>query len=375
MRPMGSPRRLLPRPGPAPHASSRAVEATSPARPTRRAAFAGLRRAFTGALRASLVVLTLAASGVAPARAGDEPEQGTACEVPAFFEDDDATFLAAYDGLRRGLEEAQLPRVCRRKVEGDDAAAWERLARDVSAKGPAFVVVFGRAYGARAAAAPFLRPDGKGRIPCVYVDVASSVAGTTYPAIAEPAPPAAVVRGEVPFEAVLPALRRLWPAVARPSVSLAWRGESEAAHAWRRAVAAAGVDTRLAEGGTGRNELFLDAPLALGESLLPFAETLVRARAASLPVLSLDRGRFGKGAALVVASDAALVGRVAADAARRLRDGEGADKALRLSVRSVEVLLDLDAADAQGLAVPLPFVASADRVRWSRKPVEARGPR
>lgn len=343
-----------------------------PRAPSRRA---GRPRAPRRAFAAACLCVLAAFAGPGRARAGDEPEQGSACEVPAFFEDDDATFLAAYDGLRRGLEEAQMPRVCRRKVEGGDAPAWDRVARDVSAKGPAFVVVFGRAYGARAAAAPFVRPDGLGRIPCVYVDVASSVAGTPFPVLPDPAPPAAVVRGEVPFETIVPVLRRLWPAATRPSVLLAWRGESEAATAWRRAVATVGVDTRLAEGGAGPADLLLDAPLSLGEATIPFARTLERARALSLPVLSLDRGRFGKGAALVVASDAALVGRVAADAARRLRDGEGADRALRLTVRSVEVLLDLDAADAQGLSIPLPFVASADRVRWSRKPGDGRSGR
>lgn len=363
---MGATLRPDPRPGALPRASSR-PSGRRPAAPP------GLRRALIRALHATLV--GLAAAGAGGARAGDEPEQGTACEVPAFFEDDDATCLAAYDGLRRGLEEAQLPRVCRRRVEGDDAAAWDRLARDVSAKAPAFVVVFGRAYGARAAAAPFLRPDGRGRIPCVYVDVASSVAGASHPVPPEPAPPAAVVRGEVPFETVLPVLRRLRPAASRPSLLLAWRAQGEASAAWRRAVATAGVDTRLPDEGVGGADFVLDAPLALGETPLPFAETVEQARAWGRPVLSLDRGRFGKGAAVVVASDAALLGRVAADAARRLRDGEGAERALRLSVRSVEVLLDLDAADAQGLAVPLPFVAAADRVRATRRAPEARGAR
>jgi len=322
-----------------------------------------------------LLAVLAASAGASRARAGDEPEQGSACEVPAFFEDDDATSLAAYDGLRRGLEEAQLPRVCRRRLEGDDALAWARVARDVSAQGAAFVVVFGRAYGARAAAAPFLRPDGRGRIPCVYVDVVSSVAGTPHPALPDPAPPAAVVRGEAPFEAVLPALRRLWPASPRPTALVAWSRESEPASAWRRAVSLAGVDTRLLADGGGPGEFVLDAPLALGETAFGFAETLARARACRRPVLSFDRARFGKGAALVVASDAALVGRVAADAARRLRDGDGAERALRVSVRSVEVLLDLDAADAQGLVVPLPFVAAADRVRATRRPGEARSGR
>lgn len=369
MRAMGALHRLLRRPAPSARASARPTEGGSADAARRTRALPGLRRALSTAALAALAALGRAGL----VRAGDEPEQGSACEVPAFLEDDDAAFLAAYDGLRRGLEEAQLPRVCRRRVAPDEPAAWERVARDVSAKGAAFVVVFGRAYGARAAAAPFLRPDGGGRIPCVYVDVVASVGGAPHPVLPDPAPPAAVVRGEVPFEAVLPVLRRLWPASARPSVALAWKEESEAAAAWRRAVGAAGVETRLVAEGPGAAELVLDAPLALGEAPLPFAETLARSRAWRRPVISLDRGRFGKGAAVVVASDAALVGRVAADAARRLRDGEGADKALRLSVRSVEVLLDLDAADAQGLAVPLPFVAAADRVRASRKPAEAPG--
>ncbi len=313
----------------------------------------------------AVVVVVVAGPTLRGVAAGDESEQGTACSVPAFVPDDDATLVAAYDGLRRGLEEAHLPRVCRRRVEGSDAAAWEPVARDVSARGAAFLVVFGRGFADRAASAPFLRTDGTGRIPCVYVDASSTAAGVAWPERADPAPPCAVVRAESPIEAAVAVIRRLFPAKVKPVVRLAWETDVPATRAWRDAIEAAGVRTRFASLPNDEDAI-LDAPLGLGERPQSFEAALARARASGIPLVSLDRGRFGRGAAVVICPDGALLGRMAAEAARRLRDGEGADKALRLSVRTVEVLVDLDAADAQGIPIPLALVASADRVRTSK---------
>ncbi len=253
---------------------------------------------------------------------------------------------------------------------------WDRVARGREREGPGLRRrVRAAAYGARAAAAPFVRPDGLGRIPCVYVDVASSVAGTPFPALPDPAPPAAVVRGEVPFETIVPVLRRLCP--PRPARRFSSPGGARA----RPRPRGVGPSRRRAWTRVSRREAPDPPTPPRRASLARRGDDSVRSDARArpgpaLPVLSLDRGRFGKGAAVVVASDAALVGRVAADAARRLRDGEGADRALRLTVRIGRGLLDLDAADAQrALDPPLPFVASADRVRWSRKPGDGRSGR
>ena len=319
----------------------------------------------------SLLCLALGAGSSSATRvlAGDESEQGTACAIPAFFQDDDATLVAAYDGLRRGLEEAHLPRVCRRRPDGADAAAWDRVARDVSSKGVPFLVVFGRALAAKVAAAPFVKSDGSGRIPCVYVDAVSTASGVAYPEWADPAPPAAVVLAESPIEATAAVIRRLLPGRSRPKVRLAWETDVPATRDWRHAVELAGVSLRFATGPPDdSDDAILDAPVSLGERPQAFETALARAREAHLPLVSLDRGRFGKGASVVICPDGALLGRMAAEAARRLRDGEGADKAIRLSVRSVEVLVDLGAADAQGVHIPLACLASADRIRTSKAP-------
>jgi hypothetical protein len=316
------------------------------------------------------LALVGAPAGATNGRAGDEAEQGSACAVPAFVAMEDATMVAAYDGLRRGLEDAHLPRVCRRRPDGgDEASAWERAARDVSAERAAFLVVFGRGPGERVASAPFLRAGaGAGRIPSVYVDAASSAAGVIFPERADPAPPSAVVRAESPIEATVAVLRRLLPSKTTPLVELAFDVDSPRSRAWRDAALSAGLATRLSGAEGSAPDAFLDAPLGLGERSVPFDGVLARARAARVPLLSLDRGRFGRGAAIVVCPDGALLGRVAAEAARRLRDGEGVERALRLAVRSVEVLVDLDAADAQGVSIPLALVAAADRVRAGKAP-------
>lgn len=290
--------------------------------------------------------------------------------MPAFL-DEDATLLAAYDGLRRGLEEAHLPRVCRRRVDGD-AKAWEAAANDVSSRGATVAFAFGRTSSDRVAAAPFLKSDGSGRLPCVYVDVVSTSAGVAFSPALDRAPPAAIVRAESPLELTLPILKRLFVANARPVLLLAWAADVKSARRWRDAVEAAGFATRIdattGEGAPSGDPItaVLDAPVGLGETPLAPDVALARAKALGVPLLSLDRGRFGRGACVVVCPDGALLGRVAAEAARRLRDGEGADRALRLSVRAVELMVDLDAADAQGFHVPLPFVAAADRVRSTK---------
>lgn len=291
-----------------------------------------------------------------------EPEGSMACAVPAFLLDDDPSLLSAYDGLRRGLEDAHLPRVCIRRVESDDDAGWSKALATVAAERPAFVVAFGRRAGARVAAGPL--PGASGRIPCVYVDAAGSVAGRALPAIPDPPAPCAVVRAEPAFEGFGRVLRGLFPGRPQPTVVLPWTAESPEAATWRRAAAAAaGLELRLGTEGTAGADAFLDWSPGLGETALPFEDMLREARALRLPLLSADRNRFGRGAAVVHVPDFALLGRVAADACRRLGAGEGAGRPLRIAVLATETRVDLEAADAEGLVPPLPFLASADRLR------------
>ena len=216
----------------------RAVTTLRPRPVTRRSAAVPGR-----GLRASLCLALLAAFAASKGlRAGDEAEQGTSCAVPAFLDDDDATLLAAYDGLRRGFEEAHLPRVCRRRRDGNDDAAWARAALDVSGGGAPLVVAFGRALCDRVAALPFLRPDGRGRIPCVYVETTATTRLGALADRADPAPPCAVVRAESSIEAIAGVLRRLFPRRERPRVGLAWA--ADAARPWRDALEAAGARTQ-----------------------------------------------------------------------------------------------------------------------------------
>lgn len=307
-------------------------------------------------------------------RAGDETEQGIACAVPAFV-DDDATSLAAYDGLRRGLEEAHLPRVCRHRVDGD-ATAWSRKAGEIAAQGAAWVFALGASSSLKVAATSWPTRDGTGRIPCVYVDGVATSAGVPFLPPPERAPPAAIVRAETPIEVTVPLLRRAFGADRRPTLRLAWRGDSPSARPWRDAVEAAGISTRVeGEDAGSAVDAVLDAPIGLGETALAPDAALALAKSLRVPLFSLDRGRFGHGAAVVVGPDAALLGRVAAEAARRVLAGEGQDRPLRLAVRAVELWIDLDAADAQGFHVPLPFVAAADRVRSTRAPATGEGRR
>ena len=321
----------------------------------------GGRRSPRRAARGLLLWALLFALGQGSAPAGEPDESGTACRIPAFFADDDAGLARAYDGVRRGLEEASLPRICRRKVEPDDAGGWEKAAKEVSAEAPAFLVAFGRKAAARVLAAPFRR--GEGRIPAVYVDVAALVGDRAVPEALDPPAPCAVVRAEAAVEAWGRVVRELLPGRPQPGLRLPWTAESPEARSLRLlASAASGLDLRLARDGGGFDACFDWAP-GVGETLEPFEATLAAARALRLPVLSADRARFGHGAAVVLVPDHALLGRVAAEAARRLADGEGADRPLRLVVRTTEVWVDLEAADEEGLKPPLAFLAAADRLR------------
>jgi hypothetical protein len=172
------------------------------------------------------------------------------------------------------------------------------------------------------------------------------------------------VRAEVAVEGWAAVLRGLFPGRPHPMVLLPWSSESREAAALRRELgASAGFEARLPGEGGAPADAVLDWGPGVGETLEPFPSLVARAQSLGVPLLCGDRGRFGHGAAVVRVPDSALLGRVAAEAARRLRAGEGAGAPLRIAVRATEVWVDLEAADAEGFVPPLAFLAGVDRLR------------
>ncbi|MFO0933384.1 MAG: hypothetical protein U1E39_11825 [Planctomycetota bacterium] len=322
--------------------------ASPPARPTR------------GRLVAAAALVVLAAAA-APARGGD-PGSATGCVVPVFV-DDDATLVKAYDGLRLGLEEANLPRACRKAPATDDAAGWALAAREVRDAGAPFVVAMGRGASASVAATAF--EGATGRLPCVSVDVAVSLGFAAFPDAPRRPAPFATVRSELPLERLARVVLDLLPGRPTPTALLPWtQVPADVAALLARAEASTGV--RWSTDASVPPDVILDLPLGAGETREPFAGLVARARSLRVPLLSMDRARFGEGAAVVVVPDAALLGRVTAEAARRASTAAPGDEPVRLVVRTTEVWVDLEAAAAEGLDPPLPFLARADRLRRAR---------
>jgi hypothetical protein len=314
--------------------------------------------------RAALLALTAAAghsAGAGDLRAEEAPAP-PACVVPAFVPDDDAGLWTTYDGVRRGLEEASLPRVCRHPVPAtaDDLEAALAPAREA---GTPLAFAVGREAIGRVAEAIRALPPGR-RPPCVYVDTALVSGSAAFPGDPDVPLPAAVVRAEVPLrrwralvEALLPGKDGGPPRLFLPPAA---PGGPEADPV--PLARALGVDLVASAGA---------AQAVLDWDLL--ARRPSPADASARPVLSSDRGRFGTGACALVVPDHLRLGRVAADAGRRLLAGtEGRSAALRVGVPTSEVWIDLDACDRAGFSPPLPFLAGADRLR--RGPGVSRDP-
>ncbi len=319
---------------------------------------------------ALLVLLLLPAPLVAFA----EEEGGTTCGLHAFVDEKDAGLLALYDGLRKGLELAQLPRVCRADPDpktGGTAGFLERLAAqaavDRAAKrpvGPVFAI-------GDAACAELDRAQT--RLPAIYVL-------ERYTSAREPVRPlpsaeaATIVYADISVEAVGKLLRRL-TGKERPAVAWAWDAKTFPTSAHKPVMAfgdAAQVHLKAAQKDAGIDAL-LHLRLGVGERVLPFDEALRLARELGVPLISDDRGRFGQGAVVTIVARHELVGRVTADVARRLRKSGGTIGAPR-SVPGVEVWIDLRSADEQGLSVPLPLLARADRLKRGVRPAPKGAP-
>jgi hypothetical protein len=281
------------------------------------------------------------------------PAGAPSCVLPAFLETDDAGLWATYDGIRRGLEEASLPRVCRQEWPKDDAGWTVALAAGRAAGAP-LVFAVGREAIERCAARVEAWPAAE-RPLCVYVDTALVGESKAYPPDPEVPLPAAIVRAEVPLRRWRDLVHGLL-GPGRPSVAVLSEKEAERAAA---EAALGSLDADLVS--LDRARVVLDLP--------PFG----RAPAgATLPILSTDRSRFGRDACAVVVPEHGRLGRLAAECARRLQAGEGRDRALRAALRGAEIWVDLDACDRAGLSPPLAFLASVDRLRRGAAGAEER---
>lgn len=303
-----------------------------------------------------------------PLTAWSEEEVGTTCGLHAFVDADDAGVLALYDGLRKGLELAQLPRVCRADptaATGGTAGFLERLAAQASVDRAAGRAI-GPVFAIGDASADAIIASGT-RLPRV-------LALERYTNARKPLRPlptvagAAVVYADLGVESIGRLLRRLTGS-KRPAVAWAWDAKAfpTSAHTPVMAFAdAAHVHLKAATPDAGIQAL-LHLRLGLGERVLSFEEALRLARSLGVPLISDDRGRFGQGAVITLVARHALVGRLAADAARRMRLAP--DKALApRAVPGLEIWIDLKSADAQSLAVPLPLLARADRLKRGARP-------
>lgn len=277
-----------------------------------------------------------------------EEEAGTTCDLHALVDPDDAGLRATYDGLRKGLEIARLPRVCRHDPDPERGGIAGFLER-------------------RAMAAAPRREAGKRVDPIFAIGDASSAAvaaaTTTYPSVmavvrytldrkpivALPVNRAgAVVYADLPVERIVALLRT---ALARPQAVLLLRQAETIGRIWDPIHAGSWTP---------------------GEGL---QEQLRQARATKVPVISDNRAHFGLGAMIVIVPRHDLLGKAAADEGRKLRADPKYVPTTRV-VPGFEVWVDLAAADAIDYELPLSFLARADRLRKGRpRAAQAKGSR
>jgi hypothetical protein len=336
------------------------------------------------------VAITLTALLGAPAtRAEPEPKrEGVTCRHWAVLLPEDAGQHRVYDGIRKGLELAQLERVCLKDVTDEEASFKDLVAWHATlAKPEPLLFAIGRRAGARLVAAGY---EGPGVLMSTEVTAQGELIAP------EPAlgPRMARVRAEVAAEVWGAALREMLglESDATPKVDVAWAEErpgqareSLSRFAWAAGVKVPGQASGWLLGSMDDNphsgdvdpsppRALLHVRLGVGERLLPFEKAREEALRLKIPLLSDDPARFGSGAVLVIVPDHQRVGRTAAEAGRRLWRNEPDALAKPLVVRSTEVWVDLVAAQAIGLEPPLTFLAAADRVRAPPKPAPTKLP-
>ncbi len=300
-----------------------------------------------------LAALVLVGAGVRPAGVRAQDEGPFGCPIRAILLEENEILRRVYDGIRKGLEQAQLPRICLELASGPREAnkIYERLASSP----PPLLFVLGRdaeaSLGAHFAT-----------VPRVYVDTAWLVNGAPLPPDPDVRPPAAIVRGEVSAAHVAEALRELDLRSSRPVARLSWIDPDDALQAVARRLGdAAGFRPAFAPA-DGNPQVLLDLGVGAGEHRQKLSRLVTAAEKERVPLVSDDRSAWGRGAAVVVMPDAFLLGRAAAEEGRRLLL-EDRTRVLRRTVGAFEVGVDLGAAAREGLDVPLGFLARADMIR------------
>jgi len=302
--------------------------------------------------RAALLLILLA---FAPASA--EEETGTKCVLYAVVDEGDAGMLKVYDGLRKGLELAQLPRVCREPQAESEAERSAFLRRmEVGERVPVFAIgdravrYLGGPMAGITRVFAFERYTAGGR-PLGDLPIQDHLA---------------IVYAARPAERVGAILRRLTlEKQVRAVLPLVPKTAADGPHA-RAFAKAAGIEFVAAEEKGKKPQVVLHLRFSDRGRLSGFREALAIARRLGVPLVSDERSRFGQGAAVTLVGRHDLVGKAAAECARRLRK----DPELEIppyGLPGVEVWVDLGAADAQGLEMPLPFLARADRLERGKR--------
>lgn len=328
-----------------------------------------------------LVILVLLCVPVWPAFA--EEKAGTTCDLVALVDPDDAGLLVAYDGLRKGLEIARLPRVCQHVPSEATGGVTGFLERQAMAAAP-------------------LREAGKRIDPIFVIGDAScaavEAAGTRLPIVMavhryttqrKPLIPLPSVRHrtavytDVPVERVASLVRSMLVPEAAAGTRARWNTVWVSSHegtrphyldaflrAWDgsllfnqdREQGVQPADLRKAQPGPWAALLIQVDPL---ESPPDFQNALRFSRTARVPLVSDNRAHFGLGAVVVIVPRHDLLGKAAADEGRKLRADPTYEPTTRV-VPGFEVWVDLAAADAIGFDLPLAFLARADRIKRGR---------
>ncbi len=317
------------------------------------------RRGSHPLLGVSLGLLLVAGLGFASPSQGEEEERGAGvegdagpfeCPARALVAEDDAGLLRVYDGIRKGLEQAHLPRVCREDLDGT-GEVLDRLEKEP----PVLLFVIGRVAAQRL---------GKRltAVPRVYVDTAWDVNGEEFPPAPEPVAPAAVVRSVLKPVHVAEILRELTG--GRPAGRLSWEASTPALETLAEDVAlAAGFRPATGE----EPGVLLHLRFGMGETPAPLSGLLERARAERRLLLSDDVGHWRRGVPVLLLPDHRLLGRIAADAGRRLLAAPDPPRVILERVAVSELRVDLNAARDLGLDLPVPFLAGADVLRGPRR--------
>lgn len=332
------------------------------------------RRRWAGACRPALRALLALALllPVAPAvRPLDAQPGGTGCRHWAVLLPEDGSQLRTYDGIRKGLELAQLERLCLQDLpDGAEPYAAFVAAQAAQAAPRPLVFAVGERAARRLLEAGFAGPG-------VVVSSGPTLAGAPLVDLPALPPGAWRVRGELSVEAFGSTLCEAL-ATPRPRVAFAWEvpaggppaGLLAAAERFAQGAGLERVD--LAAPGARAPHALLHVRLGLGEPLLDFARARAEALRLRVPLVGDDLARFGSGAALVLAPDPERLGRQAAEAGRRLWAGEP-PPVPALGVRDLRVAVDVDACEAQGWTPPLAFLARAHDLRM-RPPAPAAPP-